>query len=101
LDVKVLDGLLPIHHFTRKRELRVAVINVHGCIHVPVVSPTIIGGVAVKDESNQGQSGDGEGEGSERDDTPVGETEQAPPGVAVGAPERLRFCDESEGEKMR
>lgn len=75
--VKVLDGLLSIDRFARKGELRVAlrVVNVHGCVHGRCqCAPAIVSGAveevgaAVPDESNEGQSGKGEGEGSTRDD---------------------------------
>jgi hypothetical protein len=114
--VKVLDGLLSaIHHFAREGEPRVAVrvVNVHGCVHGGAPTIQVVAGavkeegeaeaaaVAEEEESNQGQTGEGECEGGKRDDDgrcspAVGGTE-----LPAGAPERLRFRDESGSEKTR
>ena len=111
--IKVLDGLLSIHHFARKCEPRVAVrvVDVHGCVHVgptAVCGATIVCGAVEKEGEvaaaaaaaddelsvNQGESGEGEVEGSKRDGSnPIGGTNEGLrlPEVAVGVPERLRF----------
>ena len=122
--VKVLDGLLSIHHFARKCEPRVAVrvVNVHGCVHVgpmAVCGAMIVCGAVEKEVEaaaaadnelpvNQGESGEGEGEGSKRDGgSPIGGTDNSEglhlPEVAVGAPQCLRFCasEESGREETR
>ena len=56
LHVKVLDGLLSIHHFARKWELRAAarVVNVHWHIHHDVGAPKIENGQNSKDEGEGG-----------------------------------------------
>ena len=94
-----MDGLLSIHHFARKWELRAAVrvVYVHGCMHVGV--PTIAGCAAEAEESKEGQNSEGKGEGGKRDNG--GTPKQAHPEVAVGVPDGLRFHDESRGEKTR
>ena len=99
--VEVLDGLLSIHHFARKWELRMAIreVDVHWNVHAG--ARAIVGGAGVADESSQGQGDEGKGEGSKRDDggIPIGGAEQAHPEVAASPPGPLRFCDKSRGEK--
>ena len=84
--------------------MAVCVINVHGCVHVGVLM-MVVGAAAAADESKKGESGEGKGkgEGSQRDDggSPIRRTEQHHPEVAVSAPGRLRFRDESRGGKTR
>ena len=84
-------------------------VNIHGCVHSGAPT-TIVGGAVVKEEekeasaavteeSGQGQSDEGEGEGGKRGSgrSPIGGTEQVLPEVAVSAPECLR----PGSEKMR
>jgi len=98
-----LVGLLSIHHFARKRELRVAVrvVYVHRCVHVGAC--TIVGCAAVPDESKQSETGEGEGKGGKRDDggSLIRGAEHAHPEVAASAPDPLRCRDEPGGEKTR
>ena len=86
--VEVLDGLLSIHHFTWKWELKVGVrvVYVHRCVHVGAC--TVVGCAAMPDESKQSKTAEGEGKGSERDEggSPIRRTEQAHPEVAASAP---------------
>jgi hypothetical protein len=64
--IEVLDRLLPIHHFARKWELKLAVriVDIHWCVHVGV--HMIVEGAAAADESNQGQRGERKDEGSSK-----------------------------------
>jgi hypothetical protein len=101
--LEVLDGLLSIHHFARKWELRVAVrvIYVHRCVHVGAC--TVVGSAAVPNESKQSETAEGEGEGSKRDDggSLIRGTEHTHPEVAASAPDPLRCRDEPGGGKTR
>ena len=89
--------------------MAVRVVDVHGCVHVgptAVCGATIVCGAVEKEGEaaaaaaddelsvNQGESGEGEVEGSKRDGSnPIGGTNEGLrlPEVAVGVPEGLRF----------
>jgi hypothetical protein len=96
--VEVLDGLLSIHLFTRKWELRVAVrvIYLHRSVHVGAC--TVVGCAAVREDSKQSETGEGEGEGSKRDDggSLIRGTEHAHPEVAASAPDPPRCRDDAD-----